>query len=591
MPIQRLAPDLVAKIAAGEVIERPASVVKELVENALDAGATRVSIQATQGGLGIIRITDNGCGIPSDELSLAFERHATSKLLSESDLTRVASLGFRGEALPSIAAVADVEIVARPSEAPAGAYLKLENGVATAGGPRGAPQGTTVTAQGLFRRQPARLKFLRSTTSEAGQIAAVASHYALAYPEVAFTLQLDGRVSLQTPGGGDRREAVAAVYGATVASAMLSLPEAEGDEYAGVSGLVSPPSLTRSNRSYVSLFMNRRWVRSRSLTFAVEEAYRGLLMAGRFPIAVLDITLPPEELDVNVHPTKAEVRLRREREVFAILQRCVRRALVDQTPVPQARAAGWTAPATASQTAPRPAPTAPLPREPHPPSARRPDEQVAPPVGDREEAAAPLLSRLPLLRAVGQVGATYVVAEGPEGMYLIDQHAAHERILYERLLSTPAGPAEAQGFLEPAPVDLAPHQEQALQAAAEALAEQGFSVEPFGGRTYLLRAAPTQLASAKGGSASGGGQDASRALIEFLDILAREDGPSDPRERAATSLACHAAIRAGQSLSQDEMRELVRQLEETQAPHTCPHGRPTMIHMSAESLAKEFKRR
>jgi DNA mismatch repair protein MutL len=206
---------------------------------------------------------------------------------------------------------------------------------------------------------------------------------------------------------------------------------------------------------------------------------------------------------------------------------------------------------------------------------------VAPAGEGTPQEAAPLLSRLPLLRAVGQVGATYVVAEGPEGVYLIDQHAAHERILYERLLSKPASQAEVQGFLQPVPVDLAPHQEQALRAAAEALAEQGFSLEPFGGRTYLLRAAPSLLA----------GQDAGRALVELLDMLAREDGPADPRERVASSLACHAAIRAGQTLSQEEMRELVKQLEETQMPHTCPHGRPTMIHLSAESLAREFKRR
>ena len=581
MPIQRLAPDLVAKIAAGEVIERPASVVKELVENALDAGATQVAVEATQGGLGIIRVRDNGCGIPGEELSLAFERHATSKLLSESDLARVASLGFRGEALPSIAAVADVEVVSRPAGAPAGAYLKLQNGAVVASGPRGAPLGTTVTARGLFRRQPARLKFLRSPASEAGQIAAVVSHYALAYAEVAFTLRLDGRLSLQTPGSGDRREAVAAVYGVPVASAMLPLPTSEGDEYANVSGLVSPPGLTRANRTYISLFINRRWVRSRTLTFAVEEAYRGLLMAGRFPIAVLEITLPPEEVDVNVHPTKAEVRLRREREVFAILQRRVRRALIDQAPAPQARVVAWTAPTAAPVAAPRPMPAVTPTQDRHLASSRPTDRRAAPAGASKPQDVTPLLSRLPLLRAVGQVGATYVVAEGPEGMYLIDQHAAHERILYERLLSKPAGQAEVQGFLQPVPVDLAPHQEQALHAAAEALAEQGFSLEPFGGRTYLLRAAPVLLA----------GQDAGRALVELLDILAREDGPTGPRERVAASLACHAAIRAGQTLGQEEMRELVKQLEETQMPGTCPHGRPTMIHLSAEALAKEFKRR
>jgi DNA mismatch repair protein MutL len=552
--------------------------VKELLENALDAGATQVGIEITQGGLGLIRVRDNGCGIPRDELSLAFERHATSKLLSESDLTQVASLGFRGEALPSIAAVADVEIVSRPVGVSEGAYLKLQKGAVVASGPRGAPLGTTVTARGLFRRQPARLKFLRSPSSEAGHIAAVVSHYALAYPEVAFTLRLDSRLSLQTPGRGDPREAVLAVYGVPVASAMLPLPDSEGDEYANVRGLVSPPDLTRANRTYISLFINRRWIRSRTLTFAVEEAYRGLLMSGRFPIAILEITVPPEEVDVNVHPTKAEVRLRREREVFAVLQRRVRRALIDQAPAPQAGAAAWT---TTPGAAPRPAPDIPSTYGRRLASSRPTDRRAVSVDASKPPEAAPLLSRLPLLRAVGQVGATYVVAEGPEGMYLIDQHAAHERILYERLLSKPAGQAEMQGFLQPVPVDLAPHQEQALRALAEALAEQGFSVEPFGGRTYLLRAAPSLLAS----------QDAGRALGELLDILAREDGPASPRERVAASLACHAAIRAGQTLSQEEMRELVKQLEETQMPHTCPHGRPTMIHLSADALAKEFKRR
>ena len=581
MPIQRLAPDVVAKIAAGEVIERPASVVKELVENALDAGATQVSVEATQGGLGVIRVSDNGCGVPSDELPLAFERHATSKLLSANDLAHVASLGFRGEALPSIATVADVEIASRSPGESAGAYLKLENGAVVAAGPRGTAPGTTVTVRGLFQRQPARLKFLRPSTAESSQIAAVVSHYALAYPEVAFGLRLDGRVLLQTPGSDDSRQAVAAVYGAPVASAMLFIPQVEGTEYADIGGLTSQPSLTRANRNYVSLFVNRRWVRSRSLTFAVEEAYRGLLMAGRFPIAVVDIALPPEEVDVNVHPTKAEVRLRREREVFAVLQRRVRRALVDQAPMPQARVAGWTAPSAASEAPPRPVLASRTTGRSRPAPSRPPGQEPASPGGDQPEEAPALLSRLPMLRAVGQVGTTYVVAEGPEGMYLIDQHAAHERILYERLLSTPAASTEMQGFLEPVPVDLAPHQEQALQAAAEALADQGFSIEPFGGRTYLLRAAPALL----------GGQDAGRAVLEFLDVLAREENSAGARERVAASLACHAAVRAGQTLGQDEMRELVKQLEETQTPHTCPHGRPTMIHLSADALAKEFKRR
>jgi DNA mismatch repair protein MutL len=302
-------------------------------------------------------------------------------------------------------------------------------------------------------------------------------------------------------------------------------------------------------------------------------------MTGRFPIAVLDVALAPEEVDVNVHPTKAEVRLRRERDVFAAIQRRVRRALVDQAPATHATPASW-ATTTAPVGPPRPS-AAPIAHDRRLAAPPAPEQQPGSPSEDEAQAVAPLVASLPLLRAVGQVGATYVVAEGPEGMYLIDQHAAHERVLYERLLSKPAGQAEVQGFLEPAPVDLAPHQEQALHAFAEALTEQGYAIEPFGGRTHLLRAAPALLA----------GQDAGRALLELLDTLSRDDGPGDRRARVAASMACHGAIRAGQTLSPEEMRELVRQLEETQSPHTCPHGRPTMIHLSADALAKEFKRR
>ncbi len=580
MSIRLLEPQVVAKIAAGEVIERPASVVKELVENALDASATQITVEVGQGGLEFIRVSDNGSGIPSQELRLAFERYATSKLPGESSLEQIATLGFRGEALPSIAAVADVELVSRPPDALGGGYVRLEAGAVREDGSRGAATGTVVTMRGLFRRQPARLKFLRSTHAEAGQIGTVITHYALAYPEVRFSLSVDSRQTLRTPGSGDLRDAAAGAYGSELAARMLSVSEPAADPSTmadiAVSGLISPPEVSRANRSYISLFVNRRWIRSRSLTYAVEEAYRGLLPTGRFPIAVVDIRLAPAEVDVNVHPTKAEVRLRREREVFAVVQRRLRRTLADQAPVPSfAPAPAWGA-ATATGAAPTPPATA-IPAAPSGSTATSLLQS-----GPVEEPTPSLLPELPLLRPVGQVGATYVIAEAPDGMYMIDQHAAHERVLFERLLAARKGRAvEVQGLLEPATVELSLHQEAVWRESADELAGLGFTLEPFGGRTYLLRSVPAVLA----------GREAGRTLLELLDLLGRDDGPSDRSERVAASLACHAAVRAGQSLSAEEMRELIQSLEKCDLPRTCPHGRPTMIHVSADALAKQFGRK
>ena len=350
MPIRVLAPHEAARIAAGEVIERPASVVKELIENALDAGARRISIEVRQGGTSLVRVSDDGGGIPAHEMRLAFERHATSKLPGEADLYHIASLGFRGEALPSIAAAAEVELVSRSPEATAGARIRLVGGRVVEEGAQGAPPGTTVTVRHLFRRQPARLKFLRSPAAEGGQVASLVSQYALAYPEVRFTLRADGRLTLQTSGSGHLRDAAAAVYGGQVAASLLELAPSDGEaaappQEARVSGLISPSELSRANRSYISLFVNRRWVRHRTLTYAVQEAYQGMLPPGRYPIAILNIALPPEDVDVNVHPAKTEVRLRRERETFATVQRAVRRVLADYAPVP-----AWSGPTVSGES-------------------------------------------------------------------------------------------------------------------------------------------------------------------------------------------------------------------------------------------------
>jgi DNA mismatch repair protein MutL len=448
--------------------------------------------------------------------------------------------------------------------------VRLDDGAVVERGERGAPAGTAVAVRGLFARQPARRKFLRSPSSEAHQVASVVSHYALAYPAVRFSLTLDGRQSLLTDGNGDLRDAVAAVYGADVAASMLPLRPGEGA--VSVEGLVAAPHVSRAGRGYVSLFVNGRWVQSRRLAYAVEEAYRGLLMVGRYPIAVLHLRLPFEEVDVNVHPTKAEVRFRDESAAFGAVQRAVRAALLESAPVPVA------APVGALELAVQPS-TSPLWEHARSLEGREPGIAAEETVGAATPAAA-----LPALRVIGQFGSTYLIAEGPDGMYMIDQHAAHERVLYERFCRRRLERRpDAQALLEPVTLELSPPQRALLAEQGELLREHGFQVEPFGEGSYLVRALPVALASAGGG-------DPRQAVVSFLELML-EEGEGDRRDRVAMSLACHGAIRAGKTLSQEEMRELVSLLEASEAPHTCPHGRPTMVHMSAETLARQFGRR
>ncbi|MGI8552725.1 MAG: DNA mismatch repair endonuclease MutL, partial [Dehalococcoidia bacterium] len=572
MTIAVLPPDVAARIAAGEVIERPASVVKELVENALDAGALRITIEVEGGGLRLIRVADNGHGLTPDELPIAFLRHATSKLRRPEDLASVTTLGFRGEALPSIAAAADVELASLPPGRTAGGRLRLIGSDVVEERVYAGAAGTVVTVRDLFERQPARKKFLRAPAAEAAQIAAVVGHYAIAYPEVAFTLLSDGRRSLSTPGSDDRREAVARVYGAEAAAALLELvPETSYAGEPAITGLISPPGLTRANRSSITFFVNRRWVQPRRLVYALEEAYEGQLLTGRHPLAIVDLLVPPGEVDVNVHPAKSEVRFVSERAIYGALRRAVRRALADRAPIPTY--GGLSTPPAAL---PGPSDAAPMPL--WQALSRIEGQDRAP------EVPVPPLRRpaLPILRVVGQTGGVYIVAEGPDGMYLVDQHAAHERVLYERILEQRAERrVESQGLLAPASIELTPPQDAALGASAGVLQEHGFALEPFGIRTYLLRAVPAVL----------GSKDPRRALTELLDELSEGSDPEERRTRVAMTIACHAAVRAGKTMSPDEMRELLRLLEVCELPRTCPHGRPTMVHLSSAALEREFHRR
>ena len=566
MPIQVLAPEVAARIAAGEVVERPASVVKELVENALDGGATSVSVEVQTGGLDLVQVTDDGAGIAAEDTAHLFQRHATSKLRAAEDLAAVRTMGFRGEALFSLGAAAWVTLLTRRREETVGVFLEARNGQAVRREPRGAPVGTTVTVRHLFRDLPARRKFLRSPQAELGRIQAVVASYVLAFPEVRFSLRSDRRQVLTSPGRGELADAALAVYGSQTAPALLSVEGGDGD--ITVDGLISPPDVHRANRSYISLFVNRRPIQSRSLVHAVAEAYRGLLPIGRYPVAVLRIQMSPEELDVNVHPAKAEVRFRQENVVYSVLQRTVRQALVALAPVP-------TFDAVPTSSTPMASPYV------SPGSPRRLSGPSRP-IDDRPPPSQPPLQVLPRLRAVGQIQETYIVAEGPDGVYLIDQHAAHECVLYEQLreaalLQTP----RSQGLLEPSTVELTPQQEEAARMQGELLAQYGWQIEPFGDQTVLVRAVPVILTKKEPG----------QALRDLLDSSLAETAMPAWEERVAATVACHGSVRAGVTLTVQEMTGMVDLLQGVKQPHTCPHGRPTMLHLSASSLERGFRRR
>jgi DNA mismatch repair protein MutL len=553
-----------AKIAAGEVIERPASVVKELVENSLDAGASQVIVEVQDGGIRSIRVTDDGIGIPSDQVALAFHRHATSKIDDEWDLQSIETLGFRGEALPSIAAVSSVTLVTREAESAAGHRIKLSGSRVVEEGPVGCPIGTSVSVLGLFSRVPARRKFLRSPNAEGARIGELMSRLAMAFPGVRFRLVANGKESLNSPGNGSLLDVLAAIYGTKVGQALLEVGM-EDDGY-NVTGFVSPPTLSRANRSHITFLVNRRWVQSRLLSIAVEQAYHGLLMQRRYPIAVLNLNLPAEDVDINVHPSKREVRFTREDRAFQAVQRAVRSVLVVNSPVPDVSLERLV-----PSSSPHPAPTPTI-------SLKAPT-----PASDegRQESFVSSES-LARLRVMGQMGDVYVVAEGPDGLYLIDQHAAHERVLFEQVRdAVREGVRESQVLLEPASVELTYTQQELARESREALEQYGFVLEEFGERSYLLRGVPSALNDS----------DPAQGLREVLDLMSTEFRLMERRDGIAASIACHGAIRAGKSLGTQEMTELVRQLEGAENPNTCPHGRPTMIRLSVQHLERQFGRR
>jgi len=603
--IRVLPPEVADKIAAGEVVERPASVVKELVENAIDAGAKSISVEIQQGGKRLIRVMDDGSGIPTDEIPLAFSRHATSKLVSVDDLSHITTLGFRGEALASVAAVSNLTLVSRPTAQEAATRIRIEGGEQTALGSAGSPGGTIITVENLFYNVPARLKFLKADATEAGHIQRIVSHYALAFPHIRFNLQSDKRTTFQTNGNGELFDALVSVFGLETARQMIEVSgqdeagsvnsDAVGAANVNAFGYAGVPSLHRGVRDQIIFFVNRRWIQDRSLNQAVIQAYHTFLPVRRYPIAVINIELDPAEVDVNVHPTKAEIKFRDPRVVFKVVQRAVREAVLGAAPIPSygtpvpdyssdfsghaGDAVAWRTPFSQQSFGPQQSTLS---------GEFGFEVQRTSPFVERDDPATPLAAtpppgKMPLMRVLGQVQQMYIVAEGPDGLFLIDQHAAHERILYEKLLAERAQAMVAsQQLLEPVLVELSPGHAAIVEAEAEALAEVGFELEPFGGDSFRIRAMPKML----------GNVDPAQALGDILAEMADGATPlaRETHEKIAIIVCKRASIKGGQVLNHEEMRELVRQLETTKAPRTCPHGRPTMIHLSASQLAREFGR-
>ncbi len=588
--IHLLAPEVSSQIAAGEVIERPASVVKELVENALDAGATSISVSISDAGRRLIEVADNGSGIPADELALALARHATSKLARAEDLFHIQTLGFRGEALASIASVSRLTITSRPAEAEAGARLHVEGG--RVGGPEraGAPQGTVVRVEDLFFNVPARLKFLKTPVTERRAIDALLTRYALAYPNVRFRLDEDGRVSLQTAGDGDRRAILATLYGVDAARQLLEVKAEE--EAATLTGYISPVALTRSNRKDITIFVNGRWVQDTPLTTALMQAYHTLLMVGRYPLGAVFLEIEPEQVDVNVHPAKSEVRFKEQDRIFGFVQRAIRRGLLAYTPVPpvggSTASLGWNAdPQSARQvgldwTIAHDSQPLPQATTSDPPATGG----TAPSVIEQSPPAAqvPMAGSVPLLRLIGQIGASYLVAEGPDGLYLIDQHAAHERVLFEKLMSQhDQKRIPSQTLLTPATVTLSQSASGLLMSQLPMLEHFGFEVEEFGPNTFQVRAMPALFA----------GSDPVAALRVVVEDFEEDEVPlqNEVERKLAARVCKRMAVKAGQVLSVEEQRALLNDLENCESPRTCPHGRPTMIHLSVDTLERQFGRK
>lgn len=592
--IVRLPAHVANRIAAGEVVERPASVVKELLENSLDAGARRIRLEL-EGGVELIRVTDDGEGMEADDARLCFARHATSKLKSADDLERVATYGFRGEALAAIAAVSEVELITRRADGAAAHRVLVRAGDEVEFGLFPSGPGTTVSVRRLFFNAPARRRFLRSAGAERRACVEAAQRLALARPDVAFELRLDGEVRFATPGDGDTRSAAAAVLGPELAAMLVAVSACKGPVQ--VEAWMGPASEHRPSRSHLWVYVNGRWVDDRMVATAAARAYESALPPGRYPVGIVRIVVDPSLVDVNVHPAKLYVRFRDEGLIFATVMAAVRDVL-RRAPVP-----GWVREAPALGRPPQPSLSGAAPAAGSLSSLFGPQgfagESPASYRISHPDAAklvdAPSLVDVPSLRVVGQIFRTYLIAEAAGALLIVDQHVAHERLIYERLQAARQArhsPAPSQRLLEPVTVTLSSARSQVLQELVPTLAELGLEVEPFGPLHWRVRAVPVepglpapedprQLAELLEAVADAGASSSVGGARGVLDVAA---------DRLLKTVACRSAVKAGQHLPPAWWERLVVGLAQADNPYTCPHGRPVVVQLSLHELHRRFGR-
>jgi len=654
--IHVLSESVANKIAAGEVVERPASVVKELLENSLDAGSTRIKIQVEAGGKRLIQVTDNGCGMVRDDALLAFERHATSKIKHAEDLLTVATLGFRGEALPSIASVSRLHLETRASDEDSGTVIEINGGKIFKVEEAGLPAGTSITILDLFFNTPARKKFLKAESTELSHIASLVTHYALAHPDKHFELHSATNAILVAPPVAGSSERVYQVFGKDVLDQLIpvaamqplahvGLPQPppwrrdeEDDEKAlvepgemRVHGFVSKPEIQKLNRNSIYVFVNARLIRDRLIQHALTEAYRNILPPTVYPVVLLFLEMPSGEVDVNVHPSKTEVRFRQQSVMHDFVRDSVRAALMKARPVPQfmteinahptaspsltpgsrsapADSAAWgtlSAPAEAQAfalQAPVPVPinerfhfgvdgiaiggnaALSLVRAPQAVSEVIENDSCAPPLPDEPESATDLTPSLASLKPLGQIRESFILAVNHEGLWIVDQHVAHERVLFEKVLKQRATQkVESQRLLMPLVLELTPAQQAVFAEISEELNQNGFEAEPFGARSIAIKVAPAGVEAPQ----------IEHMLHELLDQLSREEqvlNMEKVRARIAASIACHAAIKVNMPLQQNKMEWLLAELAKTECPMSCPHGRPVVLRYSMKDIQKAFKR-
>ena len=635
------------QIAAGEVVERPASVVKELLENSLDAGSTRIKIQVEAGGKKLIQITDNGCGMVRDDALLAFERHATSKIKNAEDLLSVATLGFRGEALPSIASVSRLRLETRAPEEASGTVVEINGGKIFRVEEAGLPPGTSISVRDLFFNTPARKKFLKSESTELSHIASLVTHYALAHPDKHFELHSATNAMLIAAPVADRSERVYQVFGKETLDQLLpvaallhleriGLPQPppwrrEGDEEdqgpqepgeLHIHGFISKPEIQKLNRNSIFVFVNGRLIRDRLIQHALIEAYRNILPPTVYPVVLLFLEVPTGEVDVNVHPSKTEVRFRQQTVIHDFVRDSIRAALMKARPAPQFMSEIHAHPTASPGLTPgsrlpggdaapwralyEPAPGFSLTAPTVPAVSQRfqfeggiaveanaavslarapevvPDDGCAAPIGDTVEESS--LASLATLKALGQIRNSFILAVNEDGLWIIDQHVAHERVLFEKVLKQrSAQKVESQRLLMPLLIELTPAQQAVFAEISSELQRNGFEVEPFGTRTIAVKLAPAGLEASQ----------LEHMLHELLDQLAREEqriNLESVRPRIAASIACHAAIKVNMPLEQNKMEWLLAELAKTDCPMTCPHGRPVVLRYSLRDIQRAFKR-